>query len=435
MRNTPKSLNEELMKMRKLMNFDISENSHDVLSENFVNEQNKTHIGTKRKGLDIVWGKGKTITLRKGKKNSSKEISQGETKPTKPEEGWDDFLKGDQKMVGLMSGNSKKYWGTLKNSDNGIEKGFAVAALEEFIKTDPENKWKKVTLGKETVEDSTPDDDEKEYPALTMSLPMDGKPSSDFFDDNKWAPTELLQQTVKTEIIDPVLEWLDGKKECEGVPMVYLNDITVKTSASRFRNGIKSSWLDLSKNRNDAALSYIKEQLKNVGVYIDGNTVITQEIKGENGDGTSGPNPGKNPDGRQYAISTDGNNDNVIENYTEEIINQFGAPLSTKEEYEKYKYCVVTLTLVLNDCRDIDIDTDEEIVVLEVDNYSIKFSSGQPPLKIKLPAIKWKWIKKQKNNNKLNKFRRMTCDVFKRGKRKGKAKKKSSFKSRMGGRR
>ena len=36
MRNTPKSLNEELMKMRKLMNFDISENSHDVLSENVI---------------------------------------------------------------------------------------------------------------------------------------------------------------------------------------------------------------------------------------------------------------------------------------------------------------------------------------------------------------------------------------------------------------
>jgi hypothetical protein len=36
MRNTPKGLNEELTKMRKLMNFDISENSHDVLSENFI---------------------------------------------------------------------------------------------------------------------------------------------------------------------------------------------------------------------------------------------------------------------------------------------------------------------------------------------------------------------------------------------------------------
>ena len=41
MRNTPKSLNEELMKMRKLMNFDISENSHDVLSENFVKNANR----------------------------------------------------------------------------------------------------------------------------------------------------------------------------------------------------------------------------------------------------------------------------------------------------------------------------------------------------------------------------------------------------------
>lgn len=36
MRNTPKILNEELMKMRKLMNFDISENSHDVLSESNI---------------------------------------------------------------------------------------------------------------------------------------------------------------------------------------------------------------------------------------------------------------------------------------------------------------------------------------------------------------------------------------------------------------
>ena len=38
MKNTPKGLNEELMKMRKLMDFDISENSHDVLSESNVEE-------------------------------------------------------------------------------------------------------------------------------------------------------------------------------------------------------------------------------------------------------------------------------------------------------------------------------------------------------------------------------------------------------------
>ena len=38
MRNTTKYLNEELIKMRKLMDFDISENSHDVLSESNVEE-------------------------------------------------------------------------------------------------------------------------------------------------------------------------------------------------------------------------------------------------------------------------------------------------------------------------------------------------------------------------------------------------------------
>ena len=41
MRNTPKSLNEELNRMKRLMSFDISENSHDVLSENFIKNSNR----------------------------------------------------------------------------------------------------------------------------------------------------------------------------------------------------------------------------------------------------------------------------------------------------------------------------------------------------------------------------------------------------------
>ena len=42
MRKAKQSLNEELNRMKKLMNFDISENSHDVLSEQFIVEQNET---------------------------------------------------------------------------------------------------------------------------------------------------------------------------------------------------------------------------------------------------------------------------------------------------------------------------------------------------------------------------------------------------------
>jgi len=46
MRNTPKGLNEELNRMKKLMNFDISENSHDVLSEQFIEEQDNSNTKT-----------------------------------------------------------------------------------------------------------------------------------------------------------------------------------------------------------------------------------------------------------------------------------------------------------------------------------------------------------------------------------------------------
>jgi outer membrane protein OmpA-like peptidoglycan-associated protein len=46
MRNTPKSLNEELNRMKKLMTFDISENSHDVLSEQ---DYSNVHTGKKTK--------------------------------------------------------------------------------------------------------------------------------------------------------------------------------------------------------------------------------------------------------------------------------------------------------------------------------------------------------------------------------------------------
>ena len=40
------SLNEELNRMKKLMNFDISENSHDVLSEQFIEEQDNSNTKT-----------------------------------------------------------------------------------------------------------------------------------------------------------------------------------------------------------------------------------------------------------------------------------------------------------------------------------------------------------------------------------------------------
>jgi hypothetical protein len=426
-----KNLNEEIKRMRHLANFKIGDNSHDVLSEQFIEEQ--TRIGTKRKGVDIYWGKGKTINLRKGK-SSQEQLTQGETKPTKPEEEWDEFLKGDKKMVKLMSAKSKRYWKSLTSSTNPLEKGFAVAALEEFIKTDPENKWKKVTLGKETTDEEIPEEEEGKKPGVEIVLPVAGQPSSDFFDNNKWAPTDLLKQEVQEDIITPITQLTEGKTECDGLPIAFLQDITISTSASRFRNGeiIRgTNWLELSKLRNDAALNYITEQLKGIGVLIDGDTKITQNIKGGNGDGSSGPNPGKNAEGQQYAISPDGDfasgnllyNDNKAE--WKKIIGsapgKIKTPHGTDAEYDQYKYCNIKLNVVINTCEPPNPDPDDDITILEVDNYSIKFSSRRSPLQITLPKFKFRWDKKTKKKN--HKFRIYDC--FKFGeKRKAKGKNK-----------
>ena len=83
------TLNEELNRMKGLMSYENGQYKNPIIDE-------QTRIGTKKKNLEIYWGQGKTINLRKGK-SSQEQLAQGETKPTKPEEEWDEFLKGDKK--------------------------------------------------------------------------------------------------------------------------------------------------------------------------------------------------------------------------------------------------------------------------------------------------------------------------------------------------
>ena len=91
MRNTPKSLNEELMKMRKLMNFDISQNSHDVLSESNISEVNP-----------LLWTKESAMELHK--KILSETLREVETIKEQKEESDDviinDLLKSVSKDFG-----------------------------------------------------------------------------------------------------------------------------------------------------------------------------------------------------------------------------------------------------------------------------------------------------------------------------------------------
>ena len=79
MRNTPKGLNEELNRMKKLMNFDISENSHDVLSENFVKNANRIDEQTFQKtgpGNTHASGGRSGITKKEWKKQQEEEKNE-----------------------------------------------------------------------------------------------------------------------------------------------------------------------------------------------------------------------------------------------------------------------------------------------------------------------------------------------------------------------
>ena len=75
MRNTPKGLNEELNRMKKLMTFNVSENSHDVLSENFVKKstiseqtQRERNIAQIAKAAeDTAWDTRVSTVRREGK--------------------------------------------------------------------------------------------------------------------------------------------------------------------------------------------------------------------------------------------------------------------------------------------------------------------------------------------------------------------------------
>ena len=90
---------------------------------------------------------------------------------------------------------------------------------------------------------------------------------------------------------------------------------------------------ELSKKRSDATYEYVIGRLKEIGItnWCDGEK-ITLNYKGENGDGTSGPNP---PSGNYYVPKGGVSSQAVLDNKNR---NEFGAPHKSKSEYDVHKY-------------------------------------------------------------------------------------------------
>lgn len=212
-----------------------------------------------------------------------------------------------------------------------------------------------------------------------ISLSQDNE-NIEFFKDNQYDATKdvNLQEEDASKVksmIDEIVNALKGGAE--------LRRLVIKTSASRFRNtgAVENlSWAGLSYLRSSSLALYIINYLRDKGFDDEQiskiNSLISLEPQGENGDGTSGPNP---PDVRFGFYDSD---NNFIEGKTRDdvtiknvnwgsasinvakiggIVDQTtpGLPqisgdgkdvkmpvLSSKDDYEKFKYVNIIAEIV-----------------------------------------------------------------------------------------
>lgn len=441
-----KPLTEERNRMLKLINFSYDDNSADVLAEENVLEQSRNRRMSNSKGnwrfalkfwpgakgfgsggLRIRFSKGKYIQTKKGGNLSVDQETEGKivTDPIDDNvTGWKNFLKENEKpMVKKMSSGSKRNWEKLKNDPEHI--AYAVYSLEQFLNSNKKNKWEIVAVNseegvKEEIEEYEVPVEPNEPNALEiiLDLPLEGG-SSNFFADNQWQPTQEFKDKLVEDVLVPLnkLKSKMTKSNPEGKPYFFLADMTILTSCSRFRNSGAAkdlTFLELSENRNNAAKQYVENALKNIGVLIDGDTKISQNAAGENGDGSSGPNT---PDGNM--IATDGKYNTASNDAS--LRDKYGAPHADKKLYDQYKYCEIELAVQANldlieepGGGQMEPTIETRTVEIPTTDYDINFIT-QPKGRRR---IKWNldWVKKtrkrRRGKSKRKKFKTLLCPKF-----------------------
>lgn len=160
-------------------------------------------------------------------------------------------------------------------------------------------------LGETTkTTESIPKPPDIQYPGFNTDDVDKG--TSDFFADNSWTPTENMKSYVQSYIIAPIVQiYEDAKNKTGETPVIFLKNLNVNSSVSRFLNSIdnqgnkipigenpdRMSFETLSEKRADASIQYLKEVLSPYVKWDD--TIVTKNTKGENNDGSSGPDPYK----------------------------------------------------------------------------------------------------------------------------------------------
>lgn len=157
-------------------------------------------------------------------------------------------------------------------------------------------------------------------------------PFNQIFDNNS--------SVIKDEMKDSLSNFLNRVMKKYGNDLT-VTDISIETSSSRFRNTgdySDKTFKQLSEDRTNNAYNFVKEMLEQKGFKFSNFTPVLNS-NGGNGDGSSGPNP---PEGYNYV---DGGEVTMNTQPPKQPRDEFGVPLSNPEDYEKFKYCIIDITV------------------------------------------------------------------------------------------
>ena len=301
-------------------------------------------------------------------------------------------------MEKLMDPASLQNWNKLKQDPKHVKQG--VAAIIYFANSNAQMKWTNIFVGNEefvqrmkTEGGST---DWQQDIVIPLSLPMANL--DDIFEDNSAQLKPGFEAAVATFIQN--IKDAAVKSKVQN-PEFYLLQMSVTTSANRFRNtgeAVNKTWAQLSQERSNSAQTYIVQAFQQAGIVVGKSpngkyeTKYVINPKGENGDGTSGPNP----PGPQYVFNTDGRGTwdcvstkngqlQAPDVCTPRDRNKFGTPLNNKAQYEQFKYLVCTCDLVLKNVftpQPGNEPTPPEGQEIPGNVYSIEFYRKQKGIKI-----------------------------------------------------
>jgi hypothetical protein len=230
-------------------------------------------------------------------------------------------------------------WSLLKREMKTVPElvPFTSKLVNEFVDTwnNPENKGKKidVTLTRTEKLNNEP----PKYADVGFEVNWEPESNVQLYINNEWEVSDEFKRLFNEKVIAPVQQL----RKVDPNLTISLMELSIETSASRYRNTGRASELtfsQLSGYRNNTAKDYIISILDENGVLNTKEITPTQKYLGSNGDGTSGPNP---PEPNRYI---DGG-EVKMELQPTQPRNQFGEPHTTPEEYDQYKYLKVTIKL------------------------------------------------------------------------------------------